>query len=211
MSKENYYFKRWNLRGKIICTKCGEIGTLEIQSKDKFRVNHDKMKNGVLYPKRCYLGSLSKHITNLKAASHIREDLIDPILVEELSNTLNSREKILEEIKNSSFATLIITLIKLSKKLGTGWRNESHFLVKQARCPHCTKRIAVRFVRIGKNPRYGYGEYNIEHLDIERGDSGYTSGFKRDFWFRGISKGSSKIKSPSFTDDEKNPKFFTKE
>jgi len=199
------------LRGKVICTECGKIGRLEIQSKDKFRVNHDKMENGVLYQNRCYLGSLSKHITNLKAVSKNREDLIDPILVEELSNTLNSREQIQEEIKNSSFATLITNMIQLSKKLGTGWSNETHFLVKQASCPHCTKRIAVRFVRIGKNPHYSHGKYNIEHLDIERGISEYTSHFKRDFWFRGISKGSSKIKSPSFTDDKKNPKYFPKE
>jgi len=206
---------RCKLRGKIICPECGEIGRLEIQSGDKYRVNHDKMKQGIRISNRCYLGSISKHIKNLESASRTREDLLDPILIEELNAELNDRNKIHEEIQNSPYATLIARIIHLSKKFSFGWSSEKHYLVKQATCPYCTQRIAVRFIRIGKNPDYTDGKYNVEKLDLEKGNYGYTSYFgdrnpSHKGWLDGIYKGSSKIKSDSFIDDLEESKFKPK-
>jgi len=102
------------LRGKIICPKCGEIGRLELQSEDKFRINHDYMKNGVRENNRCYLGSLSKSLINLVNASETRPDFLEPILIDELKSKINPRQNILNEIKDSAYATLIARLIDLS-------------------------------------------------------------------------------------------------
>ncbi len=194
------------MRGKIICPKCGEIGRLEPQSKDKFRINHDKMKDGVMYAQRCYLGSLSKSIKNLINTSETRPDILEKLLVEELESYFNVRSDILNEIKDSPYATLIARTIQLSQHLGYGWSKVRHRLVKQDNCPYCKKRISVKFIRIGENPDYNKGKYNIADLKIEKGKKSHTSYFgnKNSFrqnWVDGIYKDKSKITSGTYTEE----------
>jgi len=193
------------LRGKIICPTCGEIGVLENQSGDKYRINHDRMKKGVRKSSRCYLGSLTKSLINLKNASDTRPDILESELIKELESKVNPRQNILKEIENAPYATLIARLIQLSTKLKSGWSNERHHLVKQAKCPYCTRRISIRFRRIGKNPDYSEGKYNIENLDIEKGNKAHTSYFGNrnpghKGWFDSMYKSSSKIISDTFTE-----------
>ena len=173
------------------------------------------MKNGVSTLDRCYLGSLSKSLINIINASETRPDFLEPILIDELESKINLRQNILDEIKDSPYATLIARLIVLSRKLSFGWSGERHYLIKQASCPHCTKRIAIRFIRIGNNPDYNDGKYNIERLDIEKGNSELTSYFgdrnpAHKGMLDGIYKGSLKIKSDTFTDNFEESKFKPK-
>ena len=194
------------MRGKIICPKCGELGRLELQSKDKFRVNHDKMKDRVRHTQQCYLGSLSKSIKNLINASKTRPDILEKLFVDELESNLNVRSDILNKIKDSAYATLIARTIQLSQHLGYGWSKVKHRLVKQDNCPYCKKRIAVKFIRIGENPDYHKGKYNIENIDIQKGNKSHTSYFgnKNSFrqnWMDGIYKDTSKIVSGTYTEE----------
>jgi len=77
---------------------------------------------------------------------------------------------------------LISELLELSIRLGRGWSNEKHDLIKQAECPHCQMRVSVRFKRAGKDPNRALGKYNIEKLWLEKGKVENTSYFKTGKW-----------------------------
>jgi len=161
------------LRRKIICPECGEYGRLEIQSSDKYRINHDKVSKGHKKPQRCYLGSLSKSLAKIKAVSEVRDDIIDPALLSELEASIKKeRKEHWEEIENSAYGTLIARIIQLSQKLGSGWSSKSHHLVKQDFCPFCNQRIQHRFVRMGELKE---NRYNITQYGIEKGSAYRTS------------------------------------
>jgi len=167
---------RGKSEGKIICPKCGEFGRLEIQSGSIYRINHDIMEKGKKSRFRCYFGSLSKALANLKNIATVRDDIIDPGLISEIEQAVKkNRKRHLKEIKNSEYGTLIARIIQLSSKMGYGWGSKRHSLVKQDVCPHCKKRIQHRFQRIGELKD---GKYNIEHYGIEVGTKGYTSVMK---------------------------------
>lgn len=164
---------RGKSEGKLICPTCGEYGRLEIQKGSIYRINHDVMKGGKKHPRRHYLGSLSKSLTNLRNVAAIRDDLIDPGLISEIGRVVKEdRKEHLDKIKNSEYGTLITGIIGLSSRLGFGWSSKRHYLVKQDLCPHCKMRIQHRFHRIGELKD---GKYNIEHYNIEIGTKEYTS------------------------------------
>ena len=132
------------MRRKIICPKCGEYGRLEIQKDDKYRINHDIMSKGQKKPARCYLGSLEKALKNLKSVSSVRDDLLDPTLLSEITSAIkNDRKEHVKKIHESEYGTLIARIIQLSKNFGT-WNSERHKLTKQATCPYCTKKQVKR-------------------------------------------------------------------
>jgi len=164
---------RGESEGKVICPACGEFGRLEIQSGSIYRINHDVMEKGKKHPRRHYLGSLSKSLTNLKNVMATRDDLVDPGLVSKIERIVKEdRKEHLENIKNSEYGTLITRIIELSSKLGFRWSSKRHYLVKQDLCPHCKKKIQHRFHRIGE---LRDGKYNIEQYSIEDGTKEYTS------------------------------------
>jgi len=87
---------RGKSEGKIICPKCGEFGRLENQSGSIYRINHDVMKKGKKSRWRCYLGSLSKSLVNLKSIAVVRDDLIDPGLISEIEQAITKNRERLE-------------------------------------------------------------------------------------------------------------------
>ena len=164
---------RGESKGKVICPTCGEFGRLEIQSGSIYRINHDVVERGKKYPKRHYLGSLSKSLANLRNVMATRDDLVDPGLISEIERVVKEdREEHLEKIKTSEYGTLIARIIEFSSKLGFRWSSKRHYLVKQDLCPHCHKRIQHRFHRIGE---LSGGKYNIEQYSIEAGIKEHTS------------------------------------
>ena len=163
------------------------------------------MKHGIRDPNRCYLGSFSKSLINLINASKTRSDILEGSLTEELED-IKTRKNILDEINDSSYATLIARIIQLSQKLKPGWSSEKHYLIKQANCVYCKKKLSVRFVRIGNNPDYTEGKYNIEKLDIKKGKKSLTSYFGNKNplhkgWMDGIHTSSSKLDFETHTKD----------
>jgi len=163
------------MRGKVFCYECSAIGTLEMYRKGYFRANHDKMKNGVKTPKRCYFGSLSKTLKKFKKISKIRDDVIDPSFLVELEQAGLKDDveyRISKEIENSGLSNLIARVLELSKMLGDGWSDKTHYLVKQDNCPHCRKQIQYRFRRIGP---YNSTKKNIDSFSIEKGSNLRTS------------------------------------
>ena len=160
------------LRGKIICSKCGEYGRLESQKDDKYRVNHDYNENGHVVRDRCYLGSLSKAVSNLQRVNAVRDDLLEPTLLSEIKSAIKmERAEHLKKIKDSDYATLITRIIDLSRNFGT-WKSERHKLTKQDTCPHCSKTIQYEFERIGP---FRDAKKNIESFSIEKGSDSKTS------------------------------------
>jgi len=167
---------RGKSEGKIICPKCGEFGRLEVQTGSIYRINHDVMKKGKKSRFRCYFGSLSKSLENLKRISITRDDIIDPGLISELELVIEkNRKEHFEKIKNSDYGTLIAKITRLSQILGLGWGSKRHYLVKQDGCPHCHKPIQHRFERIGELKD---GKYNIDHYSIEKSSPDHTSRMK---------------------------------
>lgn len=157
------------MRRKIICPNCGEYGRLEIQSKDKYRVNHDSTEKS----KRCYLGSLERALKNLSSVSDVRDDLLNPDLLAEIKLAIQKeRKEHFKRIHESEYGTLIARIIQLSKNFGT-WKSDRHKLTKQDSCPHCSKRIQYEFVRVGP---YRSPKKNIEEFSIEKGSVYKTSG-----------------------------------
>jgi len=160
------------LRGKIICPKCGEYGRLENQKDDKYRINHDYNENGHVTHDRCYLGSLSKAVTNLERVNAVRDDLLEPSLLLEIKSAIKKeRAEHLKKIQESDYATLISRIIDLSRNFGT-WNSERHKLTKQATCPFCRKNIQYEFVRIGP---FRNARKNIESFSIGKGSDSKTS------------------------------------
>jgi len=185
---------------RVKCFKCEKIGRLEIQSHSYYRINHDETKNGKKIRVRCYLGNLDSALKKIERVSKIRNDLIDSNLTAQLFSQLKENE-------NKSETLLIHSVLNLNHLLGDGWYDEKHDLVKQDNCPHCKQKIAVSFRRIGKNPHYSYGKYNVENFRIEQGQKGHTSRFSRrgklrNEWERGIEKGATH-NTDSFFDDVK--------
>ena len=163
------------LRGKIICSKCGEYGRLESQKDDKYRVNHDYNENGHMIRNRCYLGSLSKAVSNLENVNAVRDDILEPTLLSEIKSAIKmERAEHLKKIQDSEYATLITRIIDLSRKFGT-WKSETHKLTKQDTCPHCKKNIQYEFTRIGP---LRDAKKNIENFSIEKGSVYKTSRMK---------------------------------
>jgi len=160
------------LRGKIICCKCGEYGRLENQKDDKYRINHDYNENGHVIHDRCYLGSLSKAVTNLERVNAVRDDILEPTLLSEIKSAIKKeRAEHAKKIQESDYATLISRIIDLSRNFGT-WKSERHKLTKQDTCPHCKKNIQYEFTRIG--PLMD-ARKNIENFSIEKGSVYKTS------------------------------------
>lgn len=174
------------------------MGRLENQSGAYYRINHDKTKNGKRITSRCYLGNLNSALKKIESVSKIRDDLVDSNLAAELFSQLKNTE-------NKSQNSLINEVLNLNYLLRDGWHNEMHDLVKQDNCPHCDQRIAIRFRRIGKNPNYSHGKYNVEDVKIEQGKKELTSKFTRhgklrNMWERGIEQGSHQHKDSFFED-----------
>jgi len=160
------------LRGKIICPKCGEYGRLENQKDDKYRINHDYNENGHVIHDRCYLGSLSKAVTNLQRVHAVRDDILElPLLSEIKSAIKKERAEHVKKIQESDYATLISRIIDLSRNFGT-WKSERHKLTKQDTCPHCSKTIQYEFERIGP---FRDVKKNIENFSIGKGSDSKTS------------------------------------
>jgi hypothetical protein len=187
---------------KFYCPRCGEIGRIEKQSENIFRINHDKMIKGKKYPKRCYLGNLDDARTKIHAVSKIRPDIINKDVDKKIDQQLEKNENIDEKYK-----ILIYEILKISVMLGRGWSHETHHLVKQDDCPHCKKSIAVRFVRAGKDPNSSKGNYNIEKLWIEKGKRTYTSRLSGYGLFETHIEKGKKRKSYTYTEDNYKSKI----
>ena len=183
---------------RVKCYRCGEIGRLENHSGNKYRINHDYMKKGKKYRRRHYLGDLKVKLAKIQSVSKIRDDLIPSEIYNE----------IVEHYRKSKHDDrLVNAILQLASKFRPGWSNEEHKLLKQSRCPHCRKLIAVRYKRLGKNPKYSGGKYNIAEFGIEKGLKDRTSTFYQSFggglrneWELGVEKGDSK-KSDTFFED----------
>ena len=157
------------MRRKIVCPRCGEYGRLELQSDDKYRVNHDRIEKS----KRCYLGSLEKALRNLSSVSDVRDDLLNPDLLAEIKLAIKKeRKEHFKKIQDSEYGSLIARIIQLSKNFGR-WKSDRHKLTKQASCPFCKKNIQYEFVRVGP---YRSAKKNIEDFSIGKGSVYKTSG-----------------------------------
>jgi len=175
------------MKPRVKCPKCEKEGRLEQVSEGTYRINHDFMKNKEKFQNRCYLGKPYQIIEKIRTVSKIRPDLVDDNLV----------EQVLKELKNKSTSdTLLLEILELNRKLGFGWYNKTHDLLKQDNCPHCKNKIAVRYRRIGRNPNQSGGRYDVTDFNIEKGQKGHTSKFKRHFsdtlkneFERGVEKG----------------------
>lgn len=144
---------------------CEELGRLEKQSGDKFRINHDKMINGKKILKRHYLGSLVDALEKLHTVSKIRPDIISLDLYKEIFAHLEKTKK----SKDDRLDVLLKGIFELSEILGKGWSSEYHDLIKNTNCPRCKEPIEISFTRIGKDPFRSKGRYNIDDVRIKRG------------------------------------------
>ncbi len=185
---------------RVKCLNCGKDGRFEKVSGNTYRINHGYMKNGERIRKSCPLGNPYNIIEKLRVVSKVRPDLVDDSLVEQVLRELKNNDK-------SKSNTLLLEILELNRKLGFGWHNERHDLVKQDNCPHCKQKIAVRFRRIGANPTKTSGRYDIDKLKIEQGTVGLTSRFKKKFtgklrnqFERGVEKGNTKEKDIFYED-----------
>lgn len=175
------------MKERVKCPICDKDGRFEKASSNSYRINHDFMKNGKRTTNRCYLGNPFDIIEKLRSISKIRHDLVDSELADD----------VLTELKNNKNSNrLLFEILELNRKLGFGWKYEVHDLVKQDNCPHCNKKIAVRYRRLGINPQKSNGKYDVENIKIEQGQSDRTSRFKNNFtgrlknqFERGVEKG----------------------
>lgn len=181
----------------VKCPKCEKNGRFEKASGKSYRINHDVTKNGKRTTNRCFLGNPFDIIEKLRNISKIRSDLANTELA----------DKVLTELKKDKKSDrLLLEILELNRKLGFGWKDETHDLVKQDSCPHCKEKIAVRYRRIGLNPNNYGGKYNIEKFEIKKGEYDKTSRFffpsgkLRNQWERGVEKGNPKERDFFFED-----------
>jgi len=185
---------------RVKCPKCEKEGRFEKVLGNTYRINHDITKNGKRISNRCYLGNPYDIIKKLRTISKVRQDLVDDSLIEQVLRELKNNDK-------SKSNTLLLEILELNRKLGFGWYNETHDLVKQDNCPHCNRKISVRYRRIGANPNKTKGRYNVDNLKIEPGQAGRTSRFKnkitkrlKNQYERGIEKGNTEEKDIFYED-----------
>ncbi len=188
------------MKERVKCPRCEEFGRLEKVSENTYRINHDFMKNGKKTMNRCHLGNILEIINKFRIISKISPYLIDDGLAEQILNELNNKDK-------TKLNELLVVIFRLNWKLGFGWKNEKHDLVKQDNCPHCKQKIAVRYRRIGMNPDKTNGKYNVEDINIEQGQADRTLRFKNKFTGRlnskfelGVEKGNLKEKDIFYED-----------
>lgn len=136
------------------------------------------MEDGVLWKRRCYLGSIEKAFRYIRAASKIYNYVID----EDEFHEIISQYKKVEKKRDEKYEKIVSLLLEISAKLGPGLSYETHELVKQAKCPHCTQKIGVRFKRVGKDPKRSNGKYDIDEFFIEEGNSRKSSRLNQGFW-----------------------------
>ncbi len=174
------------IKGKLRlkCYKCGNEGRLENQSGDKFRINHDSMEYGIVWKRRCYLGSIDKAIRYIRAASKIYSNIVDE---DEFQKIITQYKKV-EKKHDKKYEEIVSLLLEISSKLGPGLSYETHELLKQAKCPHCKGGIGVRYTRVGKDPNRSFGKYNVKGFFIEKGNSRKTSTIKKGVWSEKIVK-----------------------
>jgi len=185
---------------RVKCPICEKEGRFEKASGKTYRINHDLTKNGKKTLNRCYLGNPFNIIKKLRRISKVRHDLVDDGLVKQVLRELKNNDK-------SKSNTLLLEILELNRKLGFGWHNETHDLVKQDYCPHCKNKIAVRYRRIGANPTKTSGRYDVDKFTIEKGQAGHTSRFKNKFtkklknqFERGVEKGNTEEKNIFYED-----------
>lgn len=131
------------------------------------------MFQGEKHRRRCYFGSLKKAQERLADVSEIMPELITKEIHKEISYQLERTKKIDDE----RYDNLVSEILELSARLRSGWSRERHKLVREDKCPHCKKPIAIRFLRIGKDPHRSHGRYNIRDLWIEKGKTVRTRRF----------------------------------
>ena len=143
------------------------------------------MEDGVLWKKRCYLGSIEKAFRYIRAASKIYSNIID----EDEFQKIIAQYKKVEKKHDEKYEKIVSLLLEISTKLGPGLSYETHELIKQAKCPHCKNKIGVRYKRAGKDPSRAFGKYNVEGFFIEKGNSRKSSTIKKGIWSEKIEIG----------------------